>query len=285
MVRPEDIPKEELLQTMADWGMVPDPPEAMRPEAKPTAAQWYAHLYNDAHFTKTFVIPLVFGGRQCIIVASSTAASARAYRSGMAENQAGRMLVDPEWLHFDVFQYEGLAMMNFRGLTGPHVKLPGTLGNFLDGIFHSRGQPRWRDKYCMATHGMYLDGLRQLLIDLGIGLWLEITAAHSWLALYGLDIYIRMHGVSMPYGAEEAHFLLNCTTPWPNRRWFTPEQWHFCHDWVSIGQKPGIADCELLDIRGQLRITVADRRARARALLREIQYQMTQAPGYRRSPL
>ena len=55
-----------------------------------------------------------------------------------------------------------------------------------------------------------------------------------------------MWHLGMRPALRSAWYLLNHSRPAPSRQLYCPEQWYYCHDWRSIGQRGSMAEWTIL---------------------------------------
>ena len=99
-------------------------------------------------------VPYLLDGQQGILLACSTAESARVCAVNYQMYEAGGVIRNPYWLYFAVWWFPELAMMNWRGITEGRYRGEQmselTLGNLLDVVFAARDQPDWRERCAMV---------------------------------------------------------------------------------------------------------------------------------------
>ena len=189
-----------------------------------------------------------------MMYAQSTAEGTRVFNAGMAANSRREVYADVDWYYYETYWYPGLALMNIAGLRSSEHTPMGYLGEVLA---QATGRGDFRSLYCMLTHGLYRDGLRRCLTDLGIAMWVEFTSGISWRGYRVLDLYVAYAGANLPRQEMEAWYLLNATED-PNRRHrYAPEEWYLLREWMSNGQRPSIRDSGLVNLVEGLRIVSA----------------------------
>ena len=138
----------------------------------------------------------------------------------------------------------GMAEAQYRG------QWVGKFADILEEVCERKGIPEWRLKYGAVTHGLYQDGLRRLLPDLGMGVWTEITTGYSMWEYRCLDAYVKVFSRGVPPPRYEAHFVLGMERPVLERhRTPRPEEWWQFRVWRSYGQRESITEYELNDVR------------------------------------
>ena len=63
------------------------------------------------------MVPVVYNGERGVLLAVSTAESNQAFQRSVLANQQGQTITEPEWWYFQVWWYQGLALLNFSGIT------------------------------------------------------------------------------------------------------------------------------------------------------------------------
>ena len=81
------------------------------------ARVWYERCFKDTAFSTAIIFPMKINGIDCIIAACSTAFTnkTQAYHNTLA----GRVITDPAWMYLECYQFNGLALWNFQGMTDP----------------------------------------------------------------------------------------------------------------------------------------------------------------------
>jgi hypothetical protein len=233
------------------WGM----PQSMRDEA----IRWYHELTHNSYFAKGLMVPWCMPARPGgavvpgVLLAMSTPQSASVFNDSCRANRIhGTPITNPEWMYYHVYWYPHLALMNIAGLSEAQYdpqELTENLGVVLDRMARLAGITNFQGRYCMTTHGMYHDGLRMCLRDVGILNWVEATSGISYHGYRCLDVYLKIYSHGMAAPKYEAHWLLNTEWSVQYRRYLAPEQWYLCKNWVSKGQKESITEHLLEDVR------------------------------------
>ena len=235
---------EEVSEYAARWGL----------EAGDGVKDWLYRLYNQTYFATAYLVPFVLAGVQGMMYAQSTAEGTRVFKAGMAANNRREVYADVDWYYYETYWYPGLALMNIAGLVSPEHTSMGYLG---DVLARASGRGDFRSQYCMLTHGLYQDGLRRCLTDLGIAMWVEFTAGISWQGYRLLDLYVAYAGASLPRQEMEAWYLLNATEDPRSRHLYAPEDWYSLRAWISNGQRHSIRGIGLVNLIEGLRIVSA----------------------------
>ena len=125
------------------------------------AAHWYERCFGNKAFGTAVVFPLRINGVDCIIAACSTSETntMQEYHSSV-----DGIIHEPAWMRNLCYQYNGMALMNWQGLTDPQyaerAQSIGYLQDRLDVHCPSVGIPDWRQQYGQLRGGPYLGGLR-----------------------------------------------------------------------------------------------------------------------------
>ena len=115
----------------------------------------------------------------------------------------------------------------------------GTLESFIDRMLGTD----WRPKYTKCLKGdSYRAGLRRMLGDVGIKMWLELEFGTSYKGYRSIDCYVSIFYPGMAPPQSSAWYLLNQSRPPLQRNLYRPDEWYYCSDWLSIGQRSGIAE-------------------------------------------
>ena len=145
-----------------------------------------------------------------------------------------------------------MSLLNFAGLTdGQHAeKRIGPLSSIFQRVCATKGMRSWEEDYGTLDHGLYHDGLRRLLFDIGVPVWAEITTGYSMREYRCLDAYVKVFGRSLIAPAQEAHFVLGMNIPVSERKTMPrPEDWWNFQVWQSYGQGDSISEYQLEDVR------------------------------------
>ena len=99
------------------------------------ASQWYDRCFGSSSvYCTALVFPMKINGRDCIIVACSTAETNRIQADHAA--RTGQILRDLAWMYLECYQFLDLAL-NFQGMSDPRYAASsfpiGTLQELLDG--------------------------------------------------------------------------------------------------------------------------------------------------------
>ena len=148
-------------------------------------------------------------------------------------------------MKYDVWMFKKMNLLNFSGIhSSDHEgECMGPLDRFLDREYPSI---QWRQRYLLTVGGQsYRHGLRSLLADLGVRIWLEMEFGSSYRGYRCLDAYVALFFPGMPPPPTCAWYLLNHSVPVDSRRPYFPEQWFCCRDWKSIGQRGSIQEWQV----------------------------------------
>ena len=240
-----------VLEKATEWGM------AHRPDL---AFHWYERCYVNMAFGTAVVFPLLINGDDCIIAACST--SETNSMQGHHSSAVG-IIHEPAWMRNLCYKYNGLALLNFEGLTDPKyaesAQPIGYLQDLLDEYCPSVGIPDWRQRYGQLRGGPYLQGLRELFRRLEVPVFLEISSGSSRRVYAGFDVYVRTF--AGPYAPNlEARFLLyERHVRTENRRIREPWDWWLFSVWESCGQAEANFEYErdfVEDLREQIVLSV-----------------------------
>ena len=199
------------------------------------AQEYLTWMAMYTHTAYALVIPRMINGVPFLIIAESTGESTIKQAENQRANDSNQVITDPFWQYFKVWQYEGLSILNWRGI---HMRkyngqsLPANLGRYLRDFATFANveypeTPMWQ--------GPMLSPLRTFLQSLGIPLWLEITAGCSQWEYAGLDSYIRIFGSNIESSSQEAWYLLNTHSPVGQRRFLRPEEWGHMRVLAQLG--------------------------------------------------
>ena len=175
---------------------------------------------------------------ECIIVACSTAETNR--MQSVHSVLPGQELRDLAWMYLQCWRFNGLALLNFQGMTDPAYAQSaspiGTLQELLDVNAGVLGIGDWRREFGFLRGGPYLGGLRALLLRAGTPVWLEIASGSSRRVYAGLDVFVRTF--AQRYSPNnEVRFLLYDRDVYPDeRRVVFPWDWWYFPVWESCGQ-------------------------------------------------
>ena len=242
---------EKVRLNMAEWYL----PDRMFEEAR----VYTNKLATQSMYSKNVLFEYVLSDVRGILCCCFTLASNRAYQADVVLNTRGGMITMPEFLYYEVWFFERLALFNFAGMTEREfggTKLEEPLGGILERIFAARGEQRWRQTYCHIEDGDYTAALRRVLHEgLGIPILLEVTVGILMYGFNGLDAYVKALAAGMPSPEEEAWYLLNGEYG-ARAQPIDPPEWYTCRTWYSMGQRGSITMTPLVNIRQRLeRIT------------------------------
>ena len=119
------------------------------------AASYMQRLSTQTYFATAVQIPCIFGGKEGCIVAVSTAASTGRMQYNMRQEAASQIIVEPHWMLYDVWWFEGLTPFNFVGISMAAfqgMQVPGNLGALVESLCFERGIAGWREKYLVCLH-------------------------------------------------------------------------------------------------------------------------------------
>ena len=149
----------------------------------------------------------------------------------------GRCIQEPQWHRFELWRYEGLAFMNWSGIsdaTYQGTKLPEYFGQYMEEACRRQGIPFPRQA---VFGGALLASMRRTLQRLGAG-----NSFHEYEAL---GAYGCIFGAGIESPPQEAWYMLNTESPATYRYLKRPEEWWSCRSWVSMGQRPTSAEYNL----------------------------------------
>ena len=158
------------------------------PEDAQQCQQWLEYCGNNGYYAKSYMYPVPGGS----IIAVSTPESTNRMYANMEKNARMEAIERPAWADYHVYRFQGLGLMNFHGITDPQysgMKLDGTLWDELQKVY--QGQNRKFKAPCIMS-GDDADSLREILLELRINVWLEITTGHSMLVYRGIDAYVKV---------------------------------------------------------------------------------------------
>ena len=240
------VSDDELDRLMLSWWLPP--------EARQLAAAYAQHVLDNTYFTRAIEVsgaPFGFNGT---LLALSTPLSASVCAGHVNEFASRGYTSDPDWLYYEVWMFTGKVLLNFHGYhdarhQGTRMQhgdgRPILLGEYFDGVLPriDRTLTNWRQRFAAVHHpGAYYNGLRALLLSVGVCHHLEMNFGTSWSGYRCLDAYIKIITHGMPSHPDAAWFILNSTTYWKHRELKRPEEWYGLHDWVCVGQRPSITD-------------------------------------------
>jgi hypothetical protein len=201
------------------------------------ASQWYSRCFMNKAYGTAVVFPLVIDGVHCIIAACSTAeTNCMQGEHGTADG----IINNPAWTRNLCYRYDGLALLNWRGLTDPmYAQSAQDIGYLQDLLYihcPRAGIPDWRRQFGQLRGGPYLGGLRDLLRRLGVPVFFEIASGSSRIVYAAFDVYVRTF--AGPYSPNvEARFLLyDRDVPAEVRYIRDPWDWWMYSVWESRGQ-------------------------------------------------
>ncbi len=240
---------------MVDWRM----PGTMRAEC----IHWCQHVFQNGYFAKSFLLPVSRDGASGVLFAISTSETCRMSKVNFDLQQSGRIIDNPEWLHMPVWWFRGMSVMNFCFLDSEYQghELPETFGQILEGMCREKSVLGWPEQYCRIEGGHYLASLRDLLPELGIANWVEVTSGHSWHAFRGLDVYFRFWARGMVPPAHEAWWIVNCHDEHARRWVVSAEDWYIFRTMTCMGQRLVVDEWVLMP-PGKVDQIVADYRLR-----------------------
>ena len=133
--------------------------------------------------------------------------------------------------------------------------------------FREYPQLQWRQKYLYTTAGSsYRAGLRRMIGDIGVRMWLELEFGTSYRGYRCLDAYISMFFPGMPPPPTCAWYLLNHSALPARRKLYQPCDWYHCHDWLSIGQRESMTEWTVTARQELGRRTYAEQQAGTRRM-------------------
>ena len=247
---PEGVTFEQLEACMRDWGM------PANEYNQSMAALWFSMVSAESYYAVSFKIPYVIGDSTGIFLFLSTAESSRVFKDNMVAVDQGRIITQPFWFKFAVYQFQNMALLNLASFQDTryqgHQPSP-DLESFFDTKVFTKN-PQWRNQYCLVSGGGYLfDSLRNVMVHgMHANVWVELTVGRSWRAYGGLDVYLRIMATSMRPPLEEAWYILNDTTAFGYRNLPAPEDWWMYHDYRAVGQREVIGDFYLKVFGGAL---------------------------------
>ena len=201
-------------------------------------------LLQEGYFATALKIPYVIKESTGIYLFVSTAASSTLYMQNMVELEARRIVTEPFWFKYDVWQFEDMAFLNQGEFL--NTKYNGHFVSDVETFFQLVFclNPRWKEQYAIINGGEYLlDSLRRVVVEgMRANIWLEITSGRSWRSYGSLDVYLRVMTTSMRPPKEEAWYILNATKPFVERTLAAPEDWYLYNDYHAVGQREIIAD-------------------------------------------
>ena len=213
------------------------------------AQEYAAHVQGAG---KYFAIAVAFpyanaarGVDHGVVVAVSTPESTRYENMHHASDAAGQVFQQSSWTKYDVWVFKNMNLLNFSGIhSAEHGgERMGQLDEFLDREYP---QSQWRQKYLLTVGGQTCrHGLRTMLADIGVRIWLELEFGTSWRGYRCLDAYVALLFPGMPPPPTCAWYVLNHAVSPQRRRLYFPDDWYHCHDWLSIGQRPSMQEWQV----------------------------------------
>ena len=237
---------EHFLATMHGWRMPATSDGITR------TATYMQKLYTQSYFSTAIQIPCIFNGKAGCIVAVSTSASTRRMMENMAQEAAGQIIVEPHWMLYDVWWFDGLVPFNFVGMTMAMfngTQLSGNLGMLVDTLCADRGIADWKGKYLVCLNMEYSYGLRRFVHEvMGCSVWLEMTFGYSMQAYNALDMYVSAFTFGIQPPRESAWYLLNSWQDPMYRQEMAPEDWWRCIEhMIGMGQREAISEWKLMN--------------------------------------
>ena len=210
------------------WGM----------DSQDLARVWFDRCcgYGSPYGT-AILFPMSMNGRDCIIAACSTAETNR--MQATQSSAVGVVLHDLAWMSYECFKFEGLAFLNFQGMTDPAYasSVPiGTLRELLDAHRVALGIPDWRQRFGILRGGPYLGGLRDLLRCVETPVWLELASGSSRSTYAALDVFVRTFAGRYAPNVEARYLLYDRDVAPEDRRVLYPWDWWQFSVWESCGQ-------------------------------------------------
>ena len=110
---------------------------------------WYQMGYVETAYSTAIIFTMRINGIDCMIAACSTpfTTNRQAYNNTLAEI----VITDPSWMYLDCYQFNGLALWNFQGMTDPKYAQAshpiGNLQDLLDQYCTTIGITDWRQRH------------------------------------------------------------------------------------------------------------------------------------------
>jgi len=204
-------------------------------------AEYLDHLRRDSGYVTTLQTPFVWGGRSGCIVLASTGQSTWQQQQNRMDFQLHGSVFKPHWFEFDVYFFQGMALMNFAGMHSQEHqgRMIGRAEDVFTQALASMGKAGRLAHYTLRQGGWYLESLREILTkEFNQHVWVEFTIGNSYMQYNCLDLYLRVMNMLAPIPTSEAWYVLNSFKPVWNRL-HRPRliDWWMYHDLVSYGQK------------------------------------------------
>ncbi len=223
---------EDFERKVWQWGM-----QDKRADAK----HWYDMVNENRYYALGLLVPWVRDGVSGMLLAESTPASTRMMHQHQEENKAGCIIMDPYWKYYKVWWFQGLAFLNFSGMSDAAyegVQLLQNLGSILADMCRVHNVDF--QEYCNVYYGCFNDRLRELLARLGIRLWCHIAAGRSFSGYASLDVYIKVFAPGMDNPRDEAWYVVRKDS---GKFWYpAPEDWWCLPVWTSVGQRRDVGE-------------------------------------------
>ena len=242
-----------FLDTMEFWGMPASEDGICR------AARFLHRLHHNGYYSTALQIPCILNNKEGTLIAVSTAASTARMMHNMEHEAAGRIIVEPHWMLYDTYWFEGLAPLNFVGMTkAVHDgrQLKENLGMLVAKLSAERRIADWRVKYLVCAREEYLYGLRLFIHEaMGCRVWIEMTFGLSMQAYNALDMYVSVFTLGIQPPRESAWYLINDGANPLYRPERGPEDFWLCMAHMTgMGQKPMVSEWTLMNnVRMQVR--------------------------------
>lgn len=200
----------------------------------------------DARSATAFIFPMCILGSEGIVAACSTAASDLMQRHH-TRSEGSIEINTPAWLFFECYFFVGMTLLNWSGMTDStytRSRHLGSLGDFLNAECQTHGIVYPCVYYTVTRGGPYFKGLRDLLGELGVQVWLELVSRCSVRVCGALDVSVRMFAGTYVEAQESQYLLWQRWVPkapavaYSELRFPQPWDWYQFPVWQSMGQQP-----------------------------------------------
>ena len=201
---------------------------------------------RDLRSATAFIFPTCISGSHGIVAACSTAASDLMQRHH-TRTEGSIEINTPAWLFFQCYFFVGMTLLNWSGMsdsTYTRSRALGSFGDFLNAECQTHGIVDPCVYYTVTRGRPYFKGLRDLLGELGVQVWLELGSRCSERVSRALDVSVRMFAGTYVEAQESQYLLwqrwvpkapaLAYSEPWSSQPW----DWYQFLVWQSMGQHP-----------------------------------------------
>ena len=139
--------------------------------------------------------------------------------------------VTPNWEHFDVWYWPGLHLGDLHGMIMQQGEYLGRFHELLDAVCIN-----WRLLARQQYGQPYYQTLREVLLDIGAEIWVEVFAGYSYVQYRCLDVYWKIRAPSIT-DRMATWYLVNASRPPHERQLLRPDEWDQQLDYLCIDKR------------------------------------------------